>query len=192
MTKTPKRASIFNRIAALQRSGRALLLAAASPVALLCVAAASPANAATANPTSARAPAVQQSACTKDQRTCYQLWNTGEVRVVHNGPVAEGFAVFVNDTFEKVQDGSHRVVLFLNSPGGNIEEGERVIAVLKKIKKTHVLSTVIMHGDMCASMCVPIYLQGKYRYAARSSVWLFHEATESVTQNGSTTRTLDE
>ena len=78
MTKTPKRASIFNRIAALQRSGRALLLAAASPVALLCVAAASPANAATANPTSARAPAVQQSACTKDQRTCYQLWNIGE------------------------------------------------------------------------------------------------------------------
>ena len=36
----------------------------------------------------------------------------------------------------------------------------------------------MMAGRTCASMCVPIYLQGHERFAAASSLWLFHDAAK--------------
>jgi hypothetical protein len=52
---------------------------------------------------------------------------------------------------------SDRVVLFLYSAGGQVEEGDRVI----EIKHGHQLITVVLHGKLCASMCIPISLQGE-------------------------------
>jgi hypothetical protein len=37
---------------------------------------------------------------------------------------------------------------------------------------------VVAHGKLCASMCIPIFLQGEDRLAARASIWLFHEAAQ--------------
>src|SRR5262249_10881393 len=34
------------------------------------------------------------------------------------------------------------------------------------------------HGKLCASMCIPIFLQGEDRLAAPASIWLFHEAAQ--------------
>ena len=73
---------------------------------------------------------------------------------------------------------SHRVVLFLNSAGGEVEEGDRVIHVLNEIKPTHRLVTAVLNGKLCASMCIPIFLQGDDRLAARTSSWIFHEAAK--------------
>ena len=56
-------------------------------------------------------------------------------------------------------------------------EGERVIEVLRQIKATHELETVVAQGDVCASMCVFIYVQGQKRFGALTSSWLFHEVS---------------
>jgi hypothetical protein len=54
-----------------------------------------------------------------------------------------------------------------------------VIEVLRQIKKTHELQTVVGHGQTCGSMCVFIYLQGQKRVGALSSTWLFHEVSHT-------------
>jgi hypothetical protein len=66
----------------------------------------------------------------------------------------------------------------LDSAGGQVEEGDRVIEVLNEMKLRHQLTTVVPHGKLCASMCIPIFLQGEDRLAARASIWLFHEAAQ--------------
>jgi len=70
------------------------------------------------------------------------------------------------------------VVLFLDSAGGQVEEGDRVIEALNEIKLRRQLVTVVPHGKLCASMCIPIFLQGEERLAARASVWIFHEVAQ--------------
>jgi hypothetical protein len=52
-----------------------------------------------------------------------------------------------------------------------------VIEVLRQIKSTHELETVVAQGDVCASMCVFIYVQGQKRFGALTSSWLFHEVS---------------
>jgi hypothetical protein len=73
---------------------------------------------------------------------------------------------------------SHRVVLFLNSAGGQVEEGDRVIHVLNELKPTHRLVIAVLDGKLCASMCIPVFLQGDDRLAARTSGWIFGEAAK--------------
>jgi ATP-dependent protease ClpP protease subunit len=86
-------------------------------------------------------------------------------------------AQFLSNEFAKYRDLTQKMVLILNSPGGSVEEGERVIDVLRDIRLTHRLETAVFQGATCASMCVPIFLQGRERYAAGSSLWVFHEAS---------------
>ena len=69
------------------------------------------------------------------------------------------------------------MVLVLSSCGGSIGEAERVIEILQEIKKTHQLETRVDPGSLCASACIPIFLQGVRRRAALTSAWLFHEVT---------------
>ena len=66
----------------------------------------------------------------------------------------------------------------LDSAGGQVEEGDRVLAVLNEIKLLHQLITVVPHGKLCASMCIPISLQGEDRLATRASLWIFNEAAQ--------------
>jgi hypothetical protein len=66
----------------------------------------------------------------------------------------------------------------LDSAGGQVEEGDRVLAALNEIKLLHQLITVVPHGKLCASMCIPISLQGEDRLATRASLWIFHEAAQ--------------
>lgn len=70
-----------------------------------------------------------------------------------------------------------RVVIDLHSPGGVISEGERVIRVIDRMKRTHVVETRVRGRRACYSMCVPIYLQGEERYAAPNASFMFHEPT---------------
>ena len=108
--------------------------------------------------------------------------------IFYAGPVVKGMAAILSETFNRYGGVSHRVRLFLASPGGLVREGEQVIDVLRRIRQTHRLETVVLHGDTCASMCVPIFLQGQTRFAARSSLWLFHEAAKSLNATGSRVR----
>jgi hypothetical protein len=95
------------------------------------------------------------------------------------GKIAAPMAREIESAFEQRKGQVRRVVLTLASGGGSVQEGERVIAVLRRIKQTHPLQTVVGHGQMCGSMCVFVYVQGERRTAALSSTWLFHETART-------------
>jgi len=99
----------------------------------------------------------------------------GSLNIEWSGPIAPGMADYVRSALDKYAALSRRVVLFLDSAGGKVEEGDRVIHLLDEIKQTHRLITVVQNDKLCASMCVPIFLQGDDRLAARTSLWIFHE-----------------
>jgi hypothetical protein len=102
----------------------------------------------------------------------------GILYVGYSGQIVTGMADYLREVFGKYAAVSHRVVLFLNSVGGQVEEGERAIHVLREIRQTHRLVTVVLHGRICASMCIPVFLQGQDRFAALASLWIFHEAAK--------------
>ncbi len=83
----------------------------------------------------------------------------------------------INEAFEQYKDRVNTVELKLDSGGGSVKEGERVISILQNIKKTHKLATAVGAGKKCGSMCVFIYVQGQKRLAAPASLWLFHEVS---------------
>lgn len=66
-------------------------------------------------------------------------------------------------------------IVELDSPGGALAEGKRVIDALEQIRSTHDLETRVGARRICLSMCVPIFLQGQERIAAPNSRWMFHE-----------------
>jgi hypothetical protein len=101
----------------------------------------------------------------------------GAIVMLWSGRVAAPMARQIRDAFEQRRHTGSRVVLKLSSGGGSVAEGERVIDVLRDIKRTHELETVVEQGRTCGSMCVFIYLQGQKRTAALSSLWLFHEVS---------------
>ena len=91
-------------------------------------------------------------------------------RGVVQSPMAQSFA----GEFERRKEEVKRIVIELNSSGGDVGEGERVINVIKDMKRTHSVQTYVGPESECLSMCVPIYLQGRLRVAATSSQWMFH------------------
>ncbi len=68
-----------------------------------------------------------------------------------------------------------RIIIDLHSPGGAIAEGEQVIRLIDRMKRTHIIDTRVKARRACYSMCVPIYLQGEERYAAANARFMFHE-----------------
>ncbi len=100
-----------------------------------------------------------------------------------HGPVRNGMSQAFIHAFQRYKSTSRRFLLELDSPGGSVAEGERVISELQRIRATHKLDTLVKAGGRCASMCSFIFAQGQRRYAAPASLWLFHEAstTDAVT-----------
>lgn len=103
----------------------------------------------------------------------------GAIVLSWSGRIAAPMASQIKDAFEQRKYTATKVVLRLTSGGGSVDEGERVIKVLRDIKTSHQLQTVVNHGQMCGSMCVFIYAQGEKRTAALSSTWLFHEVSRA-------------
>src|SRR5262249_926635 len=100
----------------------------------------------------------------------------GTLSIKWSGPIVLGMADYLRTALDRYGATSHRVVLFLDSPGGQVEEVARVIHILNGIKPTRRLITAVLDGNLCASMCIPIFLQGEDRLAGRTSQWIFREA----------------
>ncbi|MEL7542981.1 MAG: ATP-dependent Clp protease proteolytic subunit [Pseudomonadota bacterium] len=115
------------------------------------------------------------------------LQNAGELTVTEDGvpqntvlmtwrgEVAPPMEALIRKAYRRWRGQKRRFVLSLHSPGGSLAHGDRVVRLLKQIAATHQLDTVVERRRTCASMCVPIFLQGENRLAADSSRWLFHE-----------------
>ena len=112
---------------------------------------------------------------------------SGRLEIDWSGLIVAGVADDLRAWVAKYGTALKSVVLFLDSAGGRVDEGDRVIAVLNEIKQGHRLATVVPHGKLCASMCIPIFLQGDDRFAARASLWIFHEVSQPQANGGQRT-----
>jgi hypothetical protein len=72
----------------------------------------------------------------------------------------------------------NRVVLFLESAGGQVERATVSSRPSTRSSYGTPAHHPVAHGKLCASMCIPIFLQGEDRLAARASLWIFHEAAQ--------------
>ena len=88
-----------------------------------------------------------------------------------DAPMAERF----EKAFARWKNQTDRFIIELDSPGGALIEGRLVIEEIEKIKRTHRVVAYVSPGAACLSMCVPIYLAGDERIAAKDAVFMFHE-----------------
>lgn len=101
----------------------------------------------------------------------------GIVRMKWTGEIEAPMAEKLAQVFARHGTDNAKFILALNSPGGSLDQGAEVMRLLRKIEATHQLDTVVEADDVCASMCVPVYLQGQRRTAAASAHFLFHEVS---------------
>jgi len=83
-------------------------------------------------------------------------------------------AKLMADAYAANETKVRRIVIDLDSPGGSLDEGAAVIALIERMKAGHEVDTRVTANNDCLSMCVPIFLQGEKRLAAPDSRWLFH------------------
>ncbi len=94
-----------------------------------------------------------------------------------SGPVAPPMRDELASAFKRFEDDPRRMVISLNSPGGSVSHGREVIKEIRNVEYRRPVETLVEKGGVCASMCVPIYLQGARRAADPSALFMFHEAT---------------
>jgi hypothetical protein len=103
------------------------------------------------------------------------------VVVKYDGPIVSPMAADLRSIWEGIKSHSRfeKVILQLNSPGGIDAHGMEVVKILKEIRQQMSLATLVGENELCASMCVAIYIQGEERYASPASAWMFHGASAS-------------
>lgn len=92
-----------------------------------------------------------------------------------SGPVQEPMSERVAAAIDRYKSDRRRLVLILNSPGGSIEHGRRVVAAIGE--RHRAIDTVVEKAGVCASMCVPIFLAGSRRIADPEAYFMFHMAS---------------
>lgn len=102
---------------------------------------------------------------TPEPGTLVMAWHR-EIRLPMAKLMADAYAASGKD--------ARRIVIDLDSPGGSLDEGAAVIALIDRMKQAHEVDTRVTAGHACLSMCVPIFLQGEKRLAAPNTRWLFH------------------
>jgi ATP-dependent protease ClpP protease subunit len=95
-----------------------------------------------------------------------------------SGPVQEPMSERVAAAIERYRADPRLLVLLLNSPGGSIEHGRKVVAVMRARKRP--VNTLVQKAGVCASMCVPISLSGTQRMADPEARFMFHEASLGI------------
>jgi hypothetical protein len=148
-------------------------------VALVCLAGLALANEATATTPvpSAHAPCGAQLQTSVIGDTLYLSW-TGHIQ----DPMSE--CIWAEFEKAKAEVTTRAVLLTLDSPGGYLPMMERTISVLRKVRKTHRLDTMVHRGKTCGSACIPVFLAGQRRWGALTSSWLFHEVGQWIGKEG--------
>lgn len=94
-----------------------------------------------------------------------------------SGPVQEPMSERVAAALDRYKADPRRLVLVLNSPGGSIEHGRKVVAAIHA--RDREIDTLVQKAGVCASMCVPIFLAGNERSADPEAYFMFHQASLS-------------
>lgn len=92
-----------------------------------------------------------------------------------SGPVQEPMSERIAAALDRYKADRRRLVLILNSPGGSIEQGRKVVAAIRV--RDRAIDTLVQKAGVCASMCVPIFLAGTERIADPEAYFMFHQAS---------------
>src|SRR3954451_24572399 len=103
-----------------------------------------------------------------------------------SGPVQEPMSERVAAAFDRYKADRRRLVLILNSPGGSIEHGRKVVAAIRA--RDGAIDTFVQKAGVCASMCVPIFLAGRERVADPEAYFMFHQVSLSFDGKDNTKR----
>jgi hypothetical protein len=94
-----------------------------------------------------------------------------------SGQIAPGLAEALESTLlDEGKPRYDRLMLELDSEGGELDATEKAVAVLQKVSGVARLSTRVMDGKVCASGCIALFMTGKARKASTASMWVFHGA----------------
>ena len=102
----------------------------------------------------------------------------GRIVLGWSGPVREPMSERVATAIDRYKADQRRLVLVLNSPGGSIEHGRRVVAAIRA--RGRAIDTLVQKAGVCASMCVPIFLAGRERIADPEAYFMFHQVSLSL------------
>ena len=103
-----------------------------------------------------------------------------------SGPVQEPMSENIAAAFDRYKADRRRLVLILNSPGGSIEHGRKVVAAIRA--RDGAIDTFVQKAGVCASMCVPIFLAGRERVADPEAYFMFHQVSLSFGGKDNTKR----
>jgi hypothetical protein len=115
----------------------------------------------------------------QEEQTLFLQWSGAIEAPMHERIAAE---------FDTAKRSLKEVILALSSCGGSMRELDEVTKVLRRIREKHRLATWVGPGSVCASACVPLFLQGQRRSGALTSSWLFHEVGSVSARDGSRVR----
>ena len=101
----------------------------------------------------------------------------GHVVLRWRGAVEAPMAAKIEEAFRAHSAGQPRFVLSLASPGGQLDHGREVIRVMKRMQQTHAVDTIVEGRNVCASMCVAVYVAGGKRSADPRARFMFHEVS---------------
>jgi ATP-dependent protease ClpP protease subunit len=107
-----------------------------------------------------------------------------------SGPVQEPMSERVAAAFDRYKADRRRLVLILNSPGGSIEHGRKVVAAIRA--RDRAIDTVVQKAGVCASMCVPIFLAGTKRMADPEAYFMFHQVSLSSARENTKRQEISE
>jgi ATP-dependent protease ClpP protease subunit len=107
-----------------------------------------------------------------------------------SGPVQEPMSARVAAAFDRYKADPRRLVLILNSPGGSIEHGRKVVAAIRA--RDRAIDTVVQKAGVCASMCVPIFLAGTKRMADPEAYFMFHQVSLSSARENTKRQEISE
>jgi ATP-dependent protease ClpP protease subunit len=101
----------------------------------------------------------------------------GRVLLRWRGLIEAPLASKLEEAFHAHADGTRHFVIALHSPGGTLEHGHEVIGLIRRMRRTHTVDTLVEDRRSCGSMCVPVYLAGERRTAAPQACFMFHEVS---------------
>jgi hypothetical protein len=103
----------------------------------------------------------------------------GAIVFAYTGPVVHPMRQEIEEAWVRHRGTVSKVILDLNSPGGSNTHGVEVIRLLEEIRGSVSLVTAVRNGALCASMCIPIFMQGDSRVASPASAWMFHGSSHA-------------
>ncbi len=99
----------------------------------------------------------------------------------YTGPLRPAFADELRKLLLEGPQRFQHVVLELDSDGGELGCVNETVSVLQEVRNRMELTTRVMEGSLCASGCIPVFMQGDKRKASGSSIWVFHGARSAFT-----------